>query len=422
MITTNLRSQIKSGAYDEIFEGLYTDVAVSKKRYAGLCGSFIDFFGNCECRLFSAPGRTEIGGNHTDHQHGMVLAASVDTDVIACVSLTDDNCIKLKSFGYSLDTIDINSLEADESEFGKSSAIIRGICRAFKDHGYNIGGFNAYTTSNVPKGSGLSSSAAFEVLVATILNICYNDGKVSPKEIAAFSQYAETVYFGKPCGLLDQTASAYGSMIFVDFNDPKNPISERIDVDIDSTGYTLFAVNTGGNHAGLTGDYAAITTDCAEVCSALGKEYLASFKGADILSNMSLLKEKCSDRAILRAMHVTFENERVAKQKSLLEAKDFEGFLALVRESGDSSANMLQNLYSISRPTEQGITLGIALAKTVIGDRGAARVHGGGFAGTIQAYVPNEKSEEFIKVMESAFGEDCCTKLKIRHVGGVEIK
>ncbi len=422
MKTTELRSQIKSGVLDEALKKLYTDLPASRKRYAQLCGNFIDFFGNCESRLFSAPGRTEIGGNHTDHQRGMVLAAAVDTDIIACITLTDDNKICLKSYGYPLDTIDLNELEADEAEFGKSSAIIRGVCRAFKEHGYNIGGFNAYTTSNVPKGSGLSSSAAFEVLVATVLNVCFNDGKVTPKEIAAFSQYAETVYFGKPCGLLDQTASAYGSMIFVDFKDPANPVSQIIDVDLNSTGYTLFAVNTGGNHAGLTADYAAITTDCAKVSETLGTDYLGTLKSGDILSNMTLLKEKCTDRAILRAMHVTNENERVLKQKQTLEIGDFEGFLQFVRESGDSSANMLQNLYSVSNPTQQGITLGVALAKTVIGNKGAARVHGGGFAGTIQVYVPFDKTDEFIKTMESAFGEGCCTKLNIRHAGGVEIK
>lgn len=422
MLATKLRSQIKTGAYNKTFESLYGASEAAKKRYSQLCGSFIDFFGNCDVRLFSAPGRTEIGGNHTDHQRGVVIAAAVDTDIIACVTLNNNDEIRLKSFGYAQDVIKLDDLDIKSDEYGKSKGIIRGICRAFKDNGYNIGGFDAYTTSTVPKGSGLSSSAAFEVLIATILNVCYNDSKVSLRQIAAFSQYAECTFFGKPCGLLDQTACAYGGVIYVDFKEPSNPICEKIEVDINSQEYTLYAVNTGGNHSGLTADYSAITTDCASVSKALSKNYIGELQPSDILENIALLKERCTDRAIIRSLHVAYENERVPVQKKLLKNGDFQGFLRCVRESGDSSANLLQNLYSTDHPTEQGIPLGLALAKSVISENGAARVHGGGFAGTIQVYVPNQKEDDFLSLMYSAFGKESCTRLNIRRIGGCEIK
>lgn len=416
------KKQITDGKFDESFKLLYGEVKDSARRYLGALDEFKKLYGDCDnIRLFSAPGRTEVGGNHTDHQHGRVLAGSVNLDVIAIVGATGNNTVKIKSAGYPMDELDICDLDKKEEETGKACSLIRGVCAAFKNGGFTLGGFNAYTTSNVLKGSGLSSSAAFEVLVSNIINGLFCDNKVDAVTIAKYSQFAEREHFGKPCGLLDQMASSVGGFTFADFNDPKEPIVEKIDVDLSKSGYTLCVVDTGGNHADLTNDYADITVECKKVSNALGVEFLRDADADKFYSKIADLRESCGDRAVLRAFHFFNENERVLAQKAALESENFEEFFSLVNDSGNSSFDYLQNLYPVSNPQEQGLSLAIAFAKQYLQGCGACRVHGGGFAGTIQCYVPNEKLSGFKKLMESVFGAGACVPLKIRPVGGYEL-
>lgn len=413
--------KIKEGGLDEQLDVLYREHCVSAERYTRLCQKFQKYYGDGEVRLFSAPGRTELGGNHTDHEHGRVLAASVSTDIIACVELTGDNRVCVKSENYNENIVELSDLSPRKDENGTSNAIIRGICAEMKKRGYNIGGFKAYTVSDVPKGSGLSSSAAFEVLVITVMDICFNGGVISPLEKAAIGQYAESAYFGKPCGMLDQAACASGGAVFIDFKNPRKPYSEKIDFDFESSGYTVFTVNTGGNHSGLTADYAAVNDECRAVARALGKEYLRDVDENEFYRSIAALRVKCGDRAILRAMHIFDDDKRAEEQKNCLKKDDFAGYLKLVRESGDSSQKLLQNLYSISCPEQQGIPLAIALFDKTVGNDGAARVHGGGFAGTAQCYVPKAKADEFVKKTEEVFGKGSVTKIIIRPFGGTEL-
>ena len=422
MNTIATYNQIVNQKFNKDFKLLYGECEKASKRYCDAIYEFEKLFGTRrEIRMFSAPGRTEIGGNHTDHQHGMVLAGSVNLDVIAIVSANDDNIIRIKSQGYPMDEIDISNLEISEKEKGRSSALIRGVIAAFKQNGYDIGGFDAYTTSDVLKGSGLSSSAAFEVLIANIVNGLYNDNKVDATTIAKYSQFAEREYFGKPCGLLDQMASSVGGFTFADFNDPQNPVVEKIDVDLSDSGHTLCVVDTGGNHANLTQDYADITLECKAVSNMLGVEFLRDADEKKFYDNIAVIREKCGDRAVMRAMHVFNENKRVITQKASLKKGDFNTFLATVKRSGESSYDLLQNVYSPNNPKEQDISLALALTKQFLNGRGAYRVHGGGFAGTIQCYIPNQMFYDYKKMIEAVFGEGSCVKLFVRSVGGYEL-
>lgn len=371
---------------------------------------------------FSAPGRTEISGNHTDHQHGCVLAGGVNLDVIAVTAPNNDGKVRIKSEGYDMDVIDITELEKNTAEHGRASALIRGVLSRFKELGADISGFNAYTTSNVLKGSGLSSSAAFEVLVGNIVNGMFFNNKADEITIAKIGQYAEREYFGKPCGLLDQMASSLGGFTYADFFNPADPITEKINLDIHSFGYTLCVVDTGGNHANLTQDYADITIECKEISNKLGVDFLRDADQNRFYNSIAELRRACGDRAVLRAFHFFNENDRVEKQKAALKAGDFEGFLKLVNESGESSYDYLQNLYSNSAVSEQGLPLAIALTKKFLNGKGACRVHGGGFAGTIQCYIPSELLADYKKTIEAVFGENSCCVLNIRPVGGYEIK
>ena len=371
---------------------------------------------------FSAPGRTEISGNHTDHQHGCVLAGGVNLDVIAVTAPNNDGKVRIKSEGYDMDVIDITELEKNTAEHGRASALIRGVLSRFKELGADISGFNAYTTSNVLKGSGLSSSAAFEVLVGNIVNGMFFNNKADEITIAKIGQYAEREYFGKPCGLLDQMASSLGGFTYADFFNPAEPITEKINLDIHSFGYTLCVVDTGGNHANLTQDYADITIECKEISNKLGVDFLRDADQNRFYNSIAELRRACGDRAVLRAFHFFNENDRVEKQKAALKAGDFEGFLKLVNESGESSYDYLQNLYSNSAVSEQGLPLAIALTKKFLNGKGACRVHGGGFAGTIQCYIPSELLADYKKTIEAVFGENSCCVLNIRPVGGYEIK
>ena len=420
MIT--IKNDILNGKFDESFKILYGDVEFARKRYADAVDSFEAIYGEHEVRLFSAPGRTEVGGNHTDHQHGCVLAGSVNLDVIAVVAATDDGNIKVKSEGYDEDVLSINDLNPSEKEYGRASALIRGMCGEFKKDGYNIGGFVAYTTSNVLKGSGLSSSAAFEVLIGNILSGLYNNNSVDPVEIAKIAQRAENIYFGKPCGLMDQMASSVGGFVGIDFNDPSKPIIEKVSFDIGAHSHKLVIVNTGGNHADLTQDYADITIECKKVSEFFGESFLRDVCVDKFYESIAELRAKVGDRAVLRAIHFFNDNQRAIDEKNALKEGRFDDFLRISKNSGRSSFQYLQNVYSPSNPSEQGLSLALSLASKALGHRGAYRVHGGGFAGTIQAFVPDDLLENYLKIMSNVFGKDSCYVLNIRPIGGTEIK
>ncbi|MCD8095198.1 MAG: galactokinase [Ruminococcus sp.] len=395
--------------------------SAQEQRYHEAAAEFEAMFGTKPQRFFSAPGRTEIGGNHTDHNNGCVLAAGVSLDVIAAVIPTDDGIVRIKSQGFPMDTVDSTDYEIKLEEENTSAALIRGVLAGMKRRGYNTGGFTAYTTSNVLKGSGLSSSAAFEVLVGTILSGLYNDFAVSPVEIAQISQFAENIYFGKPSGLMDQMASSVGSFITIDFADPANPVIEAIDFDFEASGHKLCIVDTKGNHADLTPEYAAIPNEMKQIAQFFDSDVLRNVKREEIIANISLIREKFGDRALLRALHFFGDSERVGKEAAALKSHDFKRFLSLVNESGDSSFKYLQNIYSTSNPTEQGLSLALFLASDILNGEGACRVHGGGFAGTIQAFVPEYKLLEFKRRMERVFGKESCYVLSIRPFGGTEV-
>lgn len=396
-------------------------ISFQQERYSSAAKSFSEIFSFNSERFFSAPGRTEVGGNHTDHNYGKVLAAGVSLDVIAAVSQSDDDIIEVKSEGFEKDTVDVSKLEPCESEKNTSAALIRGVCRGFADRGYKIGGFKAYTTSNVLKGSGLSSSAAFEVLIGTILNSLYNDGKVTAVEIAQIAQFAENEFFGKPSGLMDQMASSVGSFITIDFENPNEPIINKLDFDFKSSGHSLCIVDTKGNHADLTPEYAAIPAEMKSVAELFGKKVLREVSKSEILDNISLVREKCGDRALLRALHFADDNQRVDAEAKALNNGDFGAFLKEINASGNSSYKYLQNIYANKSPSEQGLSVGLYIAESVLNGSGACRVHGGGFAGTIQSFVPNDKLEDFISAMDKAFGEGACHVLTVRPYGGVEV-
>ncbi|MBR4099912.1 MAG: galactokinase [Clostridia bacterium] len=423
MTLNQVIENIKSGKYDKDFLMLYGECEKSRARYLEACEEFQKLYINTQdIRIFSAPGRTEVGGNQTDHQHGSVVAGGVDMDVIAIVGTNADNVIRVKSKGYDMDIINVGEFEKQEKETGRAISLIRGVCDRFDALGYKISGFNAYTTSNVLKGSGLSSSAAFEVLLGNIVNGLFAEAQVSAIEIAKIGQYAEREYFGKPCGLLDQMASSLGGFTYADFNNPSEPITETINLDIRDFGYTLCVVDTGGNHANLTQDYADITIECKQISNALGVEFLRDANVDEFYKTLASLRKEFGERAVLRAFHFFNEQERVLKQREALLNGDFKAFLKLVNESGQSSFDYLQNLYSTTAVKEQGLSLAIALTKQFLGDDGACRVHGGGFAGTIQCYIPTARLDEYKQMIEAVYGDGSCSVLSIRPVGGYEIE
>lgn len=393
-----------------------------KARYISAEESFIKEFGEQNgVRVFSAPGRTEVSGNHTDHNNGKVLAAAVDLDIIAYTVPTDDGIITVKSEGYPMFSVDTKELEPKAEEKDSTPALVRGVAAGFAKNGLKIGGFKAYMTSNVMKGSGVSSSAAFEVLIASILSGLYNDNTVSAVKAAQISQFAENEYFGKPSGLLDQMAASVGGFVYIDFKKTQYPIIVPIEFNISKYGYTLCIVDTKGSHADLTPEYAAIPSEMKSVAGALGKTVLREVDEEEFFANIADLRRKCGDRAVLRAAHFFDENKRVDKAADALRNGDIDSFLAVINASGNSSYKFLQNVYANKNPEEQGVALGLYTAERVLGGKGASRVHGGGFAGTIQAFVPNELLDEFIKAENAVFGEGSCHKLFIRPVGGTEI-
>ncbi len=403
---------------------IYPDsqLEMQKQRYDNAVAGFVAHFGTIgEHRFFSAPGRTEICGNHTDHNCGKVFAASVNLDVIAVAEPTEDNMIIIKSEGFPEDSICIDDLSVVDSEKNSSASLIRGVAAGFKNNGYTVKGFKAYTTSNVMKGSGLSSSAAFEVLVGTILSHLYNGGAVSPVKVAQISQYAENVYFGKPSGLMDQMASSVGGFIAIDFKDTESPIIEPIPADFEKFGHALCIVDAKGDHADLTDEYASIPTEMKAVAEYFGCKHLREISRADIMLNINLLREKFGDRAVLRSIHFFDENERVDKLVHALKADDFAAFLGSVKESGDSSFKYLQNIYANSDVPHQCLSIALNVAESSLHRKGACRVHGGGFAGTIQAFVPLEDLQQFKMNIEKIFGSGSCHVLSVRSIGGTEV-
>ncbi len=422
--TSALLQQIEHGAFDRLFERLYGADAVQsmRTRYTQAVQEFTAVFGERDnVRLFSAPGRTEIGGNHTDHNHGCVLAASVNLDVIAVVAQNDTSIARVQSQGYPMDTVDLSDTSVHSDEVNASASLIRGTAARFEQLGYTVGGFDAYTTSNVLKGSGLSSSAAFEVLIGTILSHVYNDGKVDAVSIAKIAQYAENIYFGKPCGLMDQTASSVGGIITIDFKDTESPVIEQVPFDFAACGHQLCIVDVGGSHADLTHEYAAVPMEMKAVAKELGVDVLRETSFEKFFPKMAELREKLGDRAVLRAMHFFAENARVGEEVAALRDNDFETFKELVLASGHSSFEYLQNIYANCDVSFQGMSLALALAQRLLDGKGAWRVHGGGFGGTTQNFVPTELVDSFRQTMESVFGKGNCHILSIRPVGGIEL-
>lgn len=423
--STALKEALYTGAYDERLRRVYvTDEAVRAQydRYAALADEFARLYdGERDIRLFSAPGRTEVGGNHTDHNHGKVLAAGIDLDAVAAAAVNSENIVRVKSAGYSMDVVDLSDLSVQENETGHSPALVRGMCQGFLNYGYKIGGFDAATASRVLSGSGLSSSAAYEVLVGTMLNYLYNDGAVDAVTIAKIAQYAENEYFGKPCGLMDQTACSVGSFVTIDFENPKVPIIEEVKFDFASCGHALCIVDTKGNHSDLTDEYGFIRSEMESVAQYFGKSVLREVSEAEFYGEIAEVRKKVGDRAVLRAMHFYADNARVEKEVAALRAGDFEAFKQYILESGCSSYMYNQNVFSVKKPTDQPVSLALAVSERVLKGKGAWRVHGGGFAGTIQAFVPLELLDAYKSEMERIFGEGACYVLSIRPVGGTEI-
>ncbi|MBQ5968592.1 MAG: galactokinase [Clostridia bacterium] len=418
-----VRRLLRERALDDSFAAAYTPELFDRQytRFAAVTDDFAERFdpsGNRDVHLFSAPGRTEVGGNHTDHNHGKVLAASISLDVVGAAAKNDEFTVRIKSAGYPMDVVDCGDLSVHDADAGRSVSLVRGILAGFAQRGYKVGGFDAATASMVLSGSGLSSSAAFEILVGTILNELYNDGAVSPVELARIAQYAENVHFKKPCGLLDQMACSVGGFVKIDFADPAAPVVERVNFDFASCGHSLCIIDTLGSHSDLTDDYAAIRSEMEAVAAYFGKTVLREVTKQQVLDNAAALAKAISERAVLRALHFFGENERVEREFDALSAGDFETFKATVIESGRSSYQYNQNVFTSRYPTKQPLSLALAVSEDLLKGRGAWRVHGGGFAGTIQAFVPNDLLADYLAAMRALFNQDACYVLSVRPVGG----
>ena len=399
-----------------------SNLILSAKDKTRLDSGFSTAFGGEAQRYFSAPGRTEIGGNHTDHQRGRVLAGAVNLDTVAAVRVSDTNVIRVQSKGYPLCQVELDNLEPVPAEINSTPALIRGVAARFAQLGCKVGGFDAYCESTVLPGSGLSSSAAFEVLIGTIINHLFFDGRVSQAEVAQIGQYAENVFFGKPCGLMDQTASAVGGLVTIDFADKAHPDIRPVHFDFSTTGHALCIIDSRADHADLTDEYAAIPGELKEICDCLGREVTTEIPEEEFYAAIPKLRETCGDRAVMRAMHEYNENRRVPEQVACLEKGDFEGFLSLIRESGFSSWMYLQNVIPAGYVRQQPVAVALGLCEHYLRGKGAYRVHGGGFAGTVQAFVPFELLDSFRAGIDAALGEGACHVLSIRPQGGVEME
>ena len=399
-----------------------SNLILSAKDKTRLDSGFSTAFGGEAQRYFSAPGRTEIGGNHTDHQRGRVLAGAVNLDTVAAVRVSGTNVIRVQSKGYPLCQVDLDNLEPVAAEINSTPALIRGVAARFAQLGCKVGGFDAYCESTVLPGSGLSSSAAFEVLIGTIINHLFFDGRVSQAEVAQIGQYAENVFFGKPCGLMDQTASAVGGLVTIDFADKEHPDIRPVHFDFSTTGHALCIIDSRADHADLTDEYAAIPGELKEICDCLGREVTTEIPEEEFYAAIPKLRETCGDRAVMRAMHEYNENRRVPEQVACLEKSDFQGFLSLIRESGFSSWMYLQNVIPAGYVRQQPVAVALGLCEHYLRGKGAYRVHGGGFAGTVQAFVPFELLDSFRAGIDAALGEGACHVLSIRPQGGVEME
>ena len=422
-----LKTDLAAGVYARRLAHLYCcrpeDTAGQAQRYLAVLDGLEKTFGAHEsAALFSAPGRTEIGGNHTDHQHGRVLAGSVNIDMIAAVAENGKGQLRVQSEGYELCVIGLDELEKRPEEENTTMALLRGACAAFVQRGAKLTGLDVYVSSSVPKGSGVSSSAAFEVLIGTILNELFmGENKVSAIEIAQIGQWAENVYFGKPCGLMDQMASSVGNIITIDFADPARPVVQPVDVDFARAGLALCILDSGADHADLTDEYAAVPAECKAVAQVCGADVLRDVPFGTFLAKGPQARAACGDRAVLRAFHFYADNDRVPAQVAALQAGDFDAFLRLVTESGNSSWELLQNVVPAGYKEHQDVAIALAVARQVLGGRGAVRVHGGGFAGTIQAFVPVDLLERFKAETEAVLGAGKCHVLSIRPEGGAAL-
>ena len=425
MTHTGLELQLQQAAFEQTLTRLYGPEGAerARSRCIEVTEGFHQTFDRPAQALFSAPGRTEIGGNHTDHQRGCVLAASVDLDILAAAAPTQSGVIRVLSQGYPMTEVDLRELTPRQDEVNTSAALIRGVAARMSEMGCDLHnrGLDVYMTSTVPKGSGLSSSAAYEVLIGTMLNELFWAGHCTPVELAQIGQYAENVFFGKPCGLMDQTASSVGGVVAIDFADAAHPAVEKVDVDLHAYGYALCILDSGAGHEDLTGEYSAITEELRAVCRVFGKEVLREVPEEDFLAELPKVRKAAGDRAVNRAFHVYGENRRAQAEKEALRQGDFDRFLTLVRESGRSSAMYLQNIIPTGSVTAQELMVTIALCERILEGRGAVRVHGGGFGGTAQAFVPLDMLEKFKAATEAALGPGCCHVVMIRPTGGIKL-
>ena len=423
MVTSELLRAVRLGKEDEALTELYgaDQLPAQRERYAAAIAEFASLYGEREVSVFTVAGRSEISGNHTDHNHGCVIAASIDLDIIAVAARCETNTISIKSEGFPRDVVSLSERVPDPERYFTSGALIAGVAEGFCRAGLRVGGFVAYTTSNVLKGSGLSSSAAFEDMVGNILNYLYNDGSVDNAEIAKIAQFAENEFFGKPCGLMDQVACAVGGFVSIDFADPKAPVIQKADFDLAAHGYALCIVSTGGNHADLNEDYASVPAEMRAVAQHFGQKTMRGISRAQVIAALPQLRESVGDRAILRALHFLAENDRVAAQSEALKKGDLAAFFDGVIASGISSFCYLQNVYTTKNVREQGLSLALNLAEGFLRGKGAWRVHGGGFAGTVQCYVPLSDVDAFRKLMDGAFGAGACHVLNVRAVGAGKV-
>ena len=424
MNTQTLIEKLQNGELDDRLLDIYVDnklMDYQRNRYIVAIKKFEGLYDAGEVVLFSAPGRSEVGGNHTDHQHGKVLAASINLDSLGVVRATDDNTIRLVSDNYDEIVISLDDILLKEEEKETTTALIKGVVSGFLNRKFQVGGFKAYVTSDVLIGAGLSSSAAFETLIGTILSGLYNNMSVSAIDIAIIGQYAENIYFGKPCGLMDQMACSVGNLVYIDFENTSKPVVEKVEFDMEKYGYSLCITDTKGSHADLTDEYAAVPKEMKQVAKHFGKEVLRGITAQDIIREIQALRSEFGDRSVLRALHFVSENDRVTCEVEALKTGDFVGFLNLVKASGDSSYKYLQNVYSNSDVNNQNISVALATSDVVLQNNGVSRVHGGGLAGTIQAFVKNEYVDEYKKNMNLVFGKGACSDLKIRKYGGIQV-
>lgn len=421
----SVRGSLEQGSLDQRIKEIYVDeqrVPYNRERYIRAIDRFTELFpSEKEIEIYSAPGRSEVCGNHTDHQNGMVLATSINLDAIAIVAKAEEPVIRLVSGDFPMEEVDVADLSMKEEEQSTTTALIRGVAAGMKERGHKVGGFTAYITSDVLMGAGMSSSAAFESLIGTILSGFYNDMKVSSIEIAQIGQYAENIYFGKPCGLMDQMACSVGGMIFIDFKEKEHPEVRQVHTDFEKAGLSLCIVDTKGSHADLTPDYAAVPAEMNQVAQALGREHLREVPRETFFKGLPKLWKETSGRAVLRAIHFYEEEERVLRGVKSLEESDYPGFLSVIKASGDSSAKYLQNIYSPKDVDSQNVTVALAVSESILGENGVCRVHGGGFAGTIQAFVKNEAVAAYKEQIEAIYGDDSCHVLKVRLQGGIRV-